>query len=211
MPRNKSISQQIRQESRNQILSAARFLFAERGYPQTKVSDIARETGMSQGNLYWYFSSKEDLLKAVLQDGFESFAAVLEKAAAHPGSAIHKLDSLLDDYLHFARERGDFFRIFIALLAQGGTDHMKKLGFDTGQIGIRYHQYLQAILAQGQAEGVLSGDIPVGLLVSFYFSFFNGLLITYGADWQNLPPDQIRNAVLRLIGANSKPITGGEE
>jgi AcrR family transcriptional regulator len=32
--------------------------------------EIAREAGMSQGNVCWFFKSKEDLLKAVLADGF---------------------------------------------------------------------------------------------------------------------------------------------
>jgi AcrR family transcriptional regulator len=41
---------------------------------------------MSQGNVYWYFSSKEELLKAVLADGFETLGALMQQAAIEAGA-----------------------------------------------------------------------------------------------------------------------------
>ena len=69
-PRNKELSEQMREEARTALLAAGRQLFSEQGYFKSKVSDVARAAGMSQGNVYWYFSSKEELLKAVIRPVF---------------------------------------------------------------------------------------------------------------------------------------------
>lgn len=55
---------------RQQILDAARRLFARHGYHGTAIRDVHREIGASDGLMYHYFPSKFDLLHAVLADGF---------------------------------------------------------------------------------------------------------------------------------------------
>lgn len=199
MVRGEKASEQMRSQSQAQILSAARKLFAENGYYNCKVADIAREAGMSQGNLYWYFPSKEDVLKSVLTNGFDSVESLLADTAQQPGNALSKLDYLLERYLVFAQEQGEFSAIFLSLLGHGGIPLMRQLGFDTVEIGMRYHQHLSAILAQARDEGVVA-DIDPNLLTVFYFSFFNGLLLTYRDDWMMVPPELIRQAVLRMLG-----------
>ncbi len=193
----------MRTQSREQILSAARKLFAEHGFFNCKVSDIAHQAGMSQGNVYWYFPSKEDMLKAVLADGFETLGRLVEEAAALPGASTGKLDHLLKTYLLFGRQRGDFVAVFMSLLAHGGTPLLRDLGFDTVQIGMRYHQALSSILAQGQNEQTVRRNIDPNVLAMYFFAFFNGLMITYGKEWMNLPDKLVREAVLRLLGASS--------
>lgn len=199
MVRGEKANQHMRAQSRAQILSAARSLFAENGYFNCKVADIAQEAGMSQGNLYWYFPSKEDILKAVLSTGFERVESLLVEAAQIPGDALSKLDYLVEKYLEYAQEQGDFHAIFLSLLGHGGMPLMRQLGFDTVEIGMRYHQHLAAILTQARAEGVVA-DIDPNFLAMFYFSFFNGLLLTYREDWTMLSPELIRQTVLRMLG-----------
>ena len=160
MPRNRETNLEMRSHSQAALLAAARHLFAERGYASCTISEIARAAGMSQGNVYWYFASKEELLKAVLADGFGGLGMLLEKAAARPGTAIEKLNILLDEYLLFAVERDDFTTIFLSLTAQGGAERLRQLGFDTPQIGMRYHRHVASILAQGQQEGTIAGVDP---------------------------------------------------
>lgn len=199
MVRGERASEQMRAHSRAQILSAARKLFAENGYFNTKVAEIAQEASMSQGNLYWYFPSKEDVLKAVLSSGFERVEQLLEQAADMPGDALSRLDWLLEQYLMLAQEQTQFMAIFLSLLGHGGMPLMHQLGFDTVEIGTRYHQHLSALLAQARTEGVVA-DIDPNFLALFYFSFFNGMLLTYREDWTMVPQEQIRQAVLGMLG-----------
>jgi AcrR family transcriptional regulator len=208
VPRSKVQSEQIRAESREQILATARRLFAERGYDGCRVSDIASQSGMSQGNIYWYFPSKEALLKAVLADGFETLGGLMAEVASSPGSSDEKLDELIARYIAFAREQGgnEFITILVTLTAQGGVERFQELGFDMPQIGLGYHQSVNAILAQAQAEGVILQEIDPNALSTFFFAFFNGLMFTYGKDWMEIPDEVIRKTVLRLLGGGERDI-----
>jgi AcrR family transcriptional regulator len=205
MPRSKEQSEQVRAVSRAQILSTARRLFAEHGYDACRVSDIAREAGMSQGNVYWYFSSKEELLSAILADGFETLTALMAEVAAQPGTSTEKLDDLINRFIVFGRQQdsNEFITVLIALTAQGGDERFRDLGFDMRQIGDDYHQWVAAILVQGQTEGVVKRGIDPNLFPTFFFAFFNGLMFTYGKDWFDIPQAVIRDAVRRLLGVGT--------
>ena len=57
------------EDRREQIIDAALRVFAEKGFAHATNSEIAREAGnMTPGLIYYYFKSKEDLLKVVLQE-----------------------------------------------------------------------------------------------------------------------------------------------
>src|SRR6476620_2809230 len=67
---------------RDAILRAAIDVFAERGYFNAQVADVARAAGVAAGTVYLYFRSKDDLLASIferaMQDAFEESRAVLE-------------------------------------------------------------------------------------------------------------------------------------
>lgn len=67
---------------REQILDAAAKLFVEKGFSGTSTRDIARATGMLPGSLYYHFSSKEDLLVAVFEEGVQRISDSVDAALA---------------------------------------------------------------------------------------------------------------------------------
>jgi len=199
MPRSRETTQEMRAESCARIIAAARRLFAERGYFSCKVTDVARAAGMSTGNVYWYFGSKEDILKAVLAEGFEAQDTLLEEIATLPGSGAEKLCSLITKYIAFYRENIDFVTITLALLGHSGIRMFHELGFDSPQIGARFHRHLTAVLVEAIAENAVA-DLDPHELAALFFSLLNGLTITCGREWFAQPPTIIESAVHRLLG-----------
>ncbi|NPA41952.1 MAG: TetR/AcrR family transcriptional regulator [Aquificae bacterium] len=61
-----TLKTKLKEEKKLQIIRTACKLFAKKGYHNTTMPDIARELGMSVGNLYNYFESKEELAKEVM-------------------------------------------------------------------------------------------------------------------------------------------------
>jgi len=65
-----------------QILAAAVGLFARQGYARTTTKEIAREAGVSEGTIYRYFDSKQDLLFAFVESvGVQTLGPVLQGEA----------------------------------------------------------------------------------------------------------------------------------
>jgi AcrR family transcriptional regulator len=65
MPRTIEQNARIKEARKNQILDKAAKLFALDGYARVTIDDIVAETGCSHGLFYHYFSSKEDVFKAL--------------------------------------------------------------------------------------------------------------------------------------------------
>jgi AcrR family transcriptional regulator len=85
-----------RKEARpGELLAAALELFVERGFAATKLEDIAARAGVSKGTLYLYFSSKEELFKAVIQEGIlpvvEIGETMLQQHSGDAGSLLRDL------------------------------------------------------------------------------------------------------------------------
>src|SRR4030066_1568224 len=74
---NKSDKRAI--DKRAVILDAALRTFVKRGYPKTKVAEIASEAGVAEGTLYNYFPSKEDLLLALFDEKWSGIVEEIKK------------------------------------------------------------------------------------------------------------------------------------
>ncbi|RKS69328.1 AcrR family transcriptional regulator [Motilibacter peucedani] len=70
-----------------EIKATALRLMREQGSSDVRFADIAREMSMTAPALYRYFSGRDELLTALLEDAFTSLAEALEKALADEGSA----------------------------------------------------------------------------------------------------------------------------
>jgi len=75
------------------LVQTALKLFASRGYYHTSIADIVRESGCTRGALYYYFSSKEELGYAVIDEWIRLLAE--QGAASHLRASEHPIDRLL--------------------------------------------------------------------------------------------------------------------
>lgn len=71
------------EERRQELLDTARRLFIEKGYEKTSVNDILQAVGIAKGTFYYYFTSKEEVLEAMILDvvkqGTERAKVILEE------------------------------------------------------------------------------------------------------------------------------------
>jgi AcrR family transcriptional regulator len=84
---------------RSAILLAAKRLFAERGFHETSVSDLARETGLPVGSIYTYFENKEAVVQTVIEEGWEDFFEDLSGAMKSDRSPEDKIALVLYGFL----------------------------------------------------------------------------------------------------------------
>lgn len=67
-------------QTKERVLAGAKEIFHRRGFSGTSINDLIRETGVKKGNLYHYFSSKEELGIEVLNQARENFFQFLEQS-----------------------------------------------------------------------------------------------------------------------------------
>lgn len=118
---SKSIIQpeEIRGKSKERILSAAIKLFAHEGYFGTSISKIAKEAGVSKSLMYNYFSSKEDLLNAIIEDALEhgnEMALEMQKAR----SPQEQLKYLIEKSFEWIMVKEEYAKMLMGLSIQVG-------------------------------------------------------------------------------------------
>jgi AcrR family transcriptional regulator len=82
---------------RQQILDAARARFASHGFARTSIADIVTESGLSNGAIYRYFTSKQEIVVAVCEQAGDAFPAAL---------TVEAVSGFLEHIRALAREKG---------------------------------------------------------------------------------------------------------
>lgn len=209
MPRSKQLSEQLRTEGRARIVAAAGHLFARVGYDRCTVGDVAREAGMSHGNIYWYFASKQEVLKAVLTSAFDALNALFERALGAGDSGRERLLRVIDQYIALGRSGGGAdATIIVYSLLRGGPGRLTELGFDAPRLISGWVSALSSILRDAQEEGALTTDADPDTLAVHFFGYFNGMSMTLGDAMGVISDEELRRAALRLLGVREP---GSEE
>ena len=116
-PRTPKQFEEIREEKKSLIMDSALEHFAREGFHATTITHIAQHAGISKGLLYNYFSSKEDLLAAIIQKSISEVFNYFD---------IDRDGQLSEDEFEFfirkiaqiLREKQTFWRLFFQLLMQ---------------------------------------------------------------------------------------------
>jgi AcrR family transcriptional regulator len=64
--RRRAVSDEDKSQRRDEIMAAAKEVFARKGFHDTTIADIAKQAGLAYGSIYWYFDSKDDLFHALM-------------------------------------------------------------------------------------------------------------------------------------------------
>jgi AcrR family transcriptional regulator len=64
--RRRAVSAQDKSQRRDEIMAAAKKVFARKGFHDTTIADIAKQAGLAYGSIYWYFDSKDELFHALM-------------------------------------------------------------------------------------------------------------------------------------------------
>lgn len=89
--------QVLKENIRRQILEAAGQLFAQKGYAKTSMREVAARAGVGVGNLYHYFSGKDELFCQLLQPVLSAFEDMLHRHHGMCGEDIMQMKS--ENYL----------------------------------------------------------------------------------------------------------------
>lgn len=145
-------------------------MIAEKGIADIKISEIAEAADMSQGLLYRYFSSKEELFTALVEESAESLIKPLREVLnSGTDSASQKLFNITEKMLKDIVSNSDRHQLLWQALAL--PNNTNKIMTTMGQY---LHENLRNLVVEGQREGQIRDGDP-DMLVVLYLSTLQGL------------------------------------
>ena len=200
MPRTEEANQRIREERREQILDVASRVFARKGLTGTRIADIAAEGEMSQGLIFRYFASKEEVFAAVVEKSLQSATRLAQAALQQPGSPLEKLRWLLQVSFEGMWRKPDYSLVIQhALNSETIPQEVREHILEESQHTLQLYQRL---IAEGQESGEIVEDDPDMLTLTFA-ACVQGISssVTYlpGALGIDRPPDP--EIILRILKA----------
>jgi AcrR family transcriptional regulator len=93
------------ERTKGELIRRASKLFGSKGYFETSIEDILRETGLTKGALYHHFKDKKDLFRQVFIDARTQMEAVASAANPHGVDALDKLFADFETLAEFVRQK----------------------------------------------------------------------------------------------------------
>lgn len=107
------MARMTKEEKKDGIISAALKLFSEKGFYITTIPDIAEKVGMSVGNFYNYFTSKEILAKELVMYISEYLGSQIRAINEKNISTEEKIDEIVSMYFDMAEKRPEMIEYFL--------------------------------------------------------------------------------------------------
>ncbi|MBR1797008.1 MAG: TetR/AcrR family transcriptional regulator [Clostridiales bacterium] len=152
-----------KEERRKAILMTALDLFVERGYYDTKITDIAAAVPMSTGLMFHYFESKEDLLKELVTMGLEGTKFVDSMPPVAPEMFFEQFLKMLFD---FSATQPWVFKMFV-LMGQVRRPGMPEEAREVA-LSVDTPKVTSAIIKAGQKSGAFRKGDPLQLSITFW-------------------------------------------
>ena len=140
----------------DELLTAARDLVREQGPEAVSIAEVARRVGLSRPALYEYFSSRDELLSAILDEELPLWQAELSGAVAAAGSLPEKVEAHVRTQLRLAADEGHAAAAAIAVHAV--TEPA------LGRIRTAHHRVLDPLTAALGKAGVDAPEIRAHLV-----------------------------------------------
>jgi len=171
------VSEEIRTRRQEEILDAAAKLFADRGYSETNVQELADILQVGKGTIYRYFPTKQELFLAAVDRLMRRLSEAVEQRVHSIADPIDQIAGAVKTYLTFAAEHPEFAELLIQERAQF-KDRKKPTYFVYRDAhSERQREHARAVIAEGRVRDVpvdrigdVIGDLLYGTMFTNYFT-----------------------------------------
>ncbi len=142
------------------ILQAAVKVFSEKGFYNSRVSEIAKEANVADGTIYLYFKNKDDLLISLFEEEFgkivEDMRAELEKEK----DALQKIRRFAITHLSIVSRQQHLAEV-LGVEVRQSTKFMKEY---VNKPFIEYLNLIRSVVVEGQENGLIRKDLTPGVM-----------------------------------------------
>lgn len=197
------------QTRREELLAIAARLFAERGFKNTTVRDIADAAGILSGSLYHHFDSKESMVDELLDSFQRSLWTVYDAIEASDRTPRQKLEAIVRASFDAIDQHHSEVAIFQTDAAYLAT--FERFAY-LGERNTRFRDLWTGLLNEGVASGELRSDLNVELVYRFLRDTV-WVAVRWYRPGGDLTPAQVADQYLHIlldgIATEDSAIEGG--
>ena len=149
-----------RDNKKELIINAAIKVFADKGFYNAKVADVAHQAGVADGTIYLYFRNKDDLLISLFETKMEEILLRFSALVNSKTDAEKKLRQFILLYFQMIEEDENLAEVFQVELRQSS----KFLKDYHNQKFIDFLNLIGDILRQGQKDGHFKASISIHIM-----------------------------------------------
>src|SRR6266567_7265547 len=180
---------------RERILRAAIEVFAQNGYFNAKVSEIAKAAGVADGTIYLYFDGKEDLLVTIFREHTRNYLQSLERELAHVRRPEERIRIAIRHHLEtLGRDRN------LAIVAQVELRHsLKFMSLLSQQEVADYLNMLRKMIEHGQSDGTFRRNLHPQLVAKSVFGILDEMVTSWILSEKESSPVEQADQIAELI------------
>ncbi|MGH9819758.1 MAG: TetR/AcrR family transcriptional regulator [Pyrinomonadaceae bacterium] len=182
-------------DKREAILRSAIKVFANKGFFNSKVADIAGEAGIADGTVYLYFKSKDDILHSIFDRAMAEFIAEGKKELEDidaPEMRLRRIAELHLDRLGADRNMAVVFQVEL----RGSTKFMREFS------AAGFHDYLDIIrqtIEDGQRSGVFRTDVKPVIGAKILYGALDEMVTNWILSKRSYPLAAMADEVLKVF------------
>jgi AcrR family transcriptional regulator len=143
-------------KTREALLTTCLTLFAERGFANTSIDEIARAAGVTKGAIYWHFESKEHLFQAILERIRSRWQQVVHRPVTARRAPIDRLAQLFDSYTDLFEESPEVCLFLQQVLLD---QHHPRFSSQVAKVFSATAGFVAGILDEGKRAGAMRRNL----------------------------------------------------
>lgn len=194
------IGEEIRAERRQNLIEAAWRCATRTGFRELTVDEICDEAGTSKGTFYGYFSSKQDMQLALLEED----ADALDQAMARMDSRLRGIERIRSFARAALRQSADPSRVQVRADLWADMLHEPDVRDRFASTMRARRTLLRTWIDEAVSDGELEA-IPSNALAAILLSLSDGLMLHAALDPESFKWPNIREALDAILGGLGKP------
>lgn len=203
-PKPTTRTRPTRAQTRTRLLEAAGAVFAERGYDETALDDVAAAAGLTKGAVYSGFSSKDELFFALVAERLDQRLKIVSHAAGGQRSLQELFSDAEDDLASLFTSQRDWQLLFIECWARAVRDPSRREEWAGHRRAAR--AVIADFLKQQAANTGVQLPASADDLALAAIALSNGIAIEHIADPETADPKLFSRMLGLLLGAQDASI-----
>ncbi len=151
----------MKDESKHaKIITAAVKVFAEKGFHNARVSEIAKEAKVADGTIYLYFKNKDDILISLFEQELGKIVADIRQDLEQEKNPLRKIERLVMNHLSMVAKQRRLTEV-LGIEVRQSAKFMKKY---VNKPFMEYLDLIRSIITEGQEQGLIRRELAPGIM-----------------------------------------------